>query len=159
MRQMMKAIRPHSIALLCAVPLLLAGCAATTAPPETAGSALPAVLPPPVLPNAVLPNADHISLGQRAYADGPIIEAVKILEDSRCPQNARCVWAGRLKLAMVWHRGNGEAQPFELTLGEITHIADGHIEISEATPPRLAGEKEPLTAKDYRFSFRFHGGL
>lgn len=148
MRQMMKAIRPRTAALLCAIPLLLAGCTATTAPPETPSTALP----------AVLPNADHIGLGQRAYADGPIIEAVRIIEDSRCPQNARCVWAGRLKLAMVWHRGNGEAQPFELTLGEITHIADGHIEISEATPPRLAGEKEPLTAKDYRFAFRFHGG-
>jgi hypothetical protein len=98
-----------------------------------------------------------IGLGQRAYADGPIIEVRDILEDSRCPQNARCVWAGRLKLAMIWHRGNGAEQPFELTLGEPTHIADGHIQITAATPPRLAGAKA-LKPTDYRFSFRFDGG-
>ena len=105
-----------------------------------------------------MPEAQNIAIGQRAYADGPIIEVMRILEDSRCPQNARCVWAGRLKLAMVWHRGNGEAYPFELTLGERTHIADGHIEITAATPPSLAGT-EPLTPESYRFSFLFRGGL
>jgi hypothetical protein len=144
---MMKTPLPPAVMLLCAFPLLLAGCAGTAASPHQPATVLP----------APLPSAENISLGQRAYADGPIIEAARILEDSRCPQNARCVWAGRLKLQMIWHRGNGTAQPFELTLGEITHIADGHIEITAATPPRLA-EDGPLLPDSYRFSFRFQGG-
>lgn len=148
---MMKATRPRAAAAFLPLSLMLAGCANGDVPRPA--PQLPAV-PAPL----VAPDAQNIALGQRAYADGPIIEAVKILEDSRCPQNARCVWAGRLKLAMIWHRGNGVAYPFELTLGEITHIADGHIEITAATSPRLAGE-QALGAQDYRFSFRFRGGL
>lgn len=144
-------------ALFLPLSLGLAACAAAPTPPQTAqrDTATPPSAP---LPAAPLADAHGIAIGQRAYADGPIIEVVDILEDSRCPQNARCVWAGRLKLQMIWHRGNGEAHPFEITLGEITDIADGHIEITAATPPRLIGEKSPA-AQDYRFSFRFRGGL
>lgn len=119
---------------------------------------MPPAPPATPLPAAPLPDAHNIAIGQRAYADGPIIEVAQILEDSRCPQNARCVWAGRLRLKMIWHRGNGEAYPFELTLGKLTHIADGHIEIIAATPPRRAGA-EGLKPADYRFSFRFNGGI
>lgn len=150
MPQMMKAPLPLVAGAFLPITLLLAGCASGNTP----------LSGPAATPNqaaAIMPQAQDMALGQRAYADGPIIEAVKILEDSRCPQNARCVWAGRLKLAMIWHRGNGQAFPFELTLGEITHIADGHIEITAATPPSLAGE-EPVKPQDYRFSFRFSGG-
>lgn len=30
--------------------------------------------------------------------DGLLVRPREVLEDSRCPQNARCVWAGRLRL-------------------------------------------------------------
>ena len=30
--------------------------------------------------------------------DGLRVRPLEVLEDSRCPQNARCVWAGRLRL-------------------------------------------------------------
>lgn len=148
MSQMMKTPRPLAWTAIMALPLLISGCAASQSanPPAKSGP-----------PTMVLPSAQDIGFGQRAYADGPIIEAVKLLEDSRCPQNARCVWAGRLKLQMIWHRGNGEAFPFELTLGTPTHIADGQIQITAATPPSLAGEPA-LQPQDYRFSFRFDGG-
>ncbi len=157
MRQMMKAPLPLCAAAFLPLMMLLSGCANSETPRSTPPTAQPAAQHGPA-PTPILPHAQDIAVGQRAYADGPTIEVVKILEDSRCPQNARCVWAGRLKLAMVWYRGNGEAQPFELTLGEITHIADGHIEITAATPPRLAGEGSTAVT-DYRFSFRFSGGL
>lgn len=144
MPQMMKAVRHPIFSLFAASLLGLTGCAAAPSPSTAAPT--------------VLPSGDNVGFGQRAYVDGPIIEPVKLLEDSRCPQNARCVWAGRLRVQMIWHRGNGEAMPFELTLGEPTHIADGHIEITAAPPAPILGE-EPLKATDYRLSFRFHGGL
>lgn len=144
MPQMLKAPHPALLGLFCAA--LLSGCTAH------------ALKNPYETHTAILPQANNIGFGQKAYADGPIIEAVKLVEDSRCPQNARCVWAGRLVLDMRWYRGNGEAVPFTLSLDEPTHIADGHIEITSAPPPMTAGEPSPKPA-DYRFSFRFRGGI
>lgn len=104
-----------------------------------------------------LPDGSDVALGQRAMVDGPIVEPVKVLEDSRCPMNARCVWAGRVRLQMAWIRGNGEKQPFEVTLGESVQLADGQFTLESVRPDK----RTDVTIKpaDYRFSFRFAGGL
>lgn len=104
-----------------------------------------------------LADGSDVALGQRAYVDGPIVQPVKLLEDSRCPMNARCIWAGRVRLQMVWLRGNGEKQPFEVTLGEPTHLADGSITLESVRPAKRTGDA--IKPEDYRFSFRFMGGL
>lgn len=106
---------------------------------------------------APIPDASNVALGERAYADGPIIEPVAVLEDSRCPMNARCAWAGRVRVQMVWWRGNGQKQPFEVTLGEATPLADGSITLESVRPDRMTNVE--LKPAGYRFSFRFAGGL
>jgi hypothetical protein len=104
-----------------------------------------------------LADASNVALGQKAYADGPIIQPVEVIEDSRCPMNARCVWAGRVRVKMLWIRGNGDNQPFEVTLGEATPIADGSITLESVRPDKMTNVE--LKPEDYRFSFRFAGGL
>ena len=106
---------------------------------------------------APLPDASDVALGERAYVDGPIVQPVEVVEDSRCPMNARCVWAGRVRVKMIWIRGNGEKQPFEVTLGEPTQLADGQFTLESVRPEKRTDIK--LTPSDYRFSFRFAGGL
>ncbi len=118
--------------------LVLSACAAT-------GAATP------------LPDGSDVALGQRAMVDGPIVQPVEILEDSRCPMNARCVWAGRVRVKMIWWRGNGEKQPFEVTLGESTPLADGAIRLESVRPEKMTNVT--LKPEDYRFSFRFDGGI
>lgn len=107
--------------------------------------------------NTPLPDGSNVALGQKAFVDGPIVEPVAIIEDSRCPMNARCVWAGRVRVQMLWHRGNGDKQPFEVTLGEPTHLADGQFTLESVRPERRTDVT--LKSADYRFSFRFAGGL
>lgn len=121
-----------------AAPLSVAACATSQ-------------LPPP------LADARDVALGERAYVDGPIVMPVAILEDSRCPVDFQCVWAGQVRVKMVWIRGNGEQMPFEATLGERTPIADGSILFESVRPEKRAGE--PIRREDYRFSLRFDGGL
>jgi len=104
-----------------------------------------------------LADASDVALGQKAYVDGPLVQPVEVLEDSRCPMNARCVWAGRVRVKMVWIRGNGEMQPFEVTLGESTPIADGAITLESVRPEKMTNVT--IKPSDYRFSFRFAGGL
>ena len=121
------------------------GAALTLSACATTGSATP------------LPDGSDVALGQRAYVDGPIVQPVAILEDSRCPMNARCVWAGRVRVQMLWIRGNGEKQPFEVTLGEATPLADGSITLEAVRPDKMTNVE--LKPEDYRFAFRFAGGL
>ena len=103
-----------------------------------------------------LPDASNVALGQKAYADGPIVQPVAILEDSRCPMNARCIWAGRVRLKMIWLRPKGN-QMFEVTLGEPVQLADGQFTLTAVHPEKRTDR--PIGNRDYRFSFDFQGGL
>src|SRR5215510_15315797 len=45
------------------------------------------------------PGVVAAGIGQTAdLGDGLRLRPLEVLEDSRCPQNARCIWAGRLRL-------------------------------------------------------------
>lgn len=103
------------------------------------------------------PDAANVAIGQRAYADGPLIQPVAVIEDSRCPVGVACIWAGRVRVKMLWLRPNGEAQPFEAVLGEPTPLADGTITLESVHPDKRPDR--PIKAGDYRFAFRFMGGL
>ena len=48
-----------------------------------------------------LPDAANVAIGQRAYADGPLIQPVAVIEDSRCPVGVACVWAGRVRVKIL----------------------------------------------------------
>lgn len=103
-----------------------------------------------------VPDGSDVRLGQTAYVDGPKIKPVKVLEDSRCPMNARCVWAGRVRLKVLWVRPSGN-QEIELTLGEPKPLADGALTLTSVRPDKSTDRT--IAPKDYRFSFSFAGGI
>lgn len=140
---MLKSIRLLFLITLISAPMMLSACAASR--PSTPKAA------------PIIPTGDHIALGQRAYVDGPIVEPVKILEDSRCPSNVSCIWAGRLRVAMLWHRPNGHSMPFIAELGTPVHIADGSFQLIWASPA-TSENGATIAPADYRFHFRFDGG-
>jgi hypothetical protein len=95
-------------------------------------------------------------LGETVRIDGPRVTPLEVLEDSRCPMNARCVWAGQVRLKVRIRLGTHDEER-ELTSGKPVPVADGSLELVEVQPDRVAGEA--FDAKDYRFGFRFTGGL
>lgn len=101
-------------------------------------------------------DGSDVALGQEAMVNGPAIKPIAIIEDSRCPMNARCVWAGRVRLKMLWIRSQGD-QEFELTLGEPKPLADGSITLTSVRPDKRTDVV--LKPADYRFSFNFAGRL
>ncbi len=101
-------------------------------------------------------DSSSVRLGQTAYINGPRVRPVAVLEDSRCPMNARCIWAGRVRLKMLWVKPTGD-QEFELTLGEQKPLADGAITLTSVRPEKTIEGK--ATSADYRFSFDFQGGI
>jgi len=126
----------HSL-VLAAFAAALAGCATMALPQSGDG-------------------VSRAHIGQTVASDGPHVRPLALLEDSRCPMNARCVWAGRVR--MTARIGTGAAsRTRELTLGEPITVADGSLELVEVTPVRMTNDG--VKPKDYTFGFRFTGGL
>lgn len=120
-----------------------------------------ALLAPVALAGCVTYNVRHdgisrAALGQTVGVDGPRVTPLEVLEDSRCPMNARCIQAGQVRLKVRVHLGSGDRE-LELTSNKPVQVADGSLELVEIQPDRVAGE--PLDPKDYRFGFKFMGGL
>ena len=84
------------------LPLAAAGCA-SSAPTVQAEAGVPF----------------RLALGETAALDGHTIRFAEVVEDSRCPEGAQCVWAGRARIAVtvdgqaialdVPHAGDGGA--------------------------------------------------
>lgn len=141
---------PKSAFLLSALGLL-AGCAATTTPP-------PRQQPVPDVMSEPTAHLIHARIGETVSVDGPKVTPLVVLEDSRCPMNARCVWAGRVRIKARIDLGSG-SQVRELTQGAPVQVADGSLELVEVQPDRPMTNEPNLAPADYRFGFRFMGGI
>lgn len=95
-------------------------------------------------------------IGERVYVSGPTVRPIAIVEDSRCPADVTCVWAGRVVIRAEIGTGRGK-QEMTLTLGEPIPVADGALTLTEVTP--VARHTRPVKPADYRFTFAFAGGL
>jgi len=112
----------------------LAGC--TTIPPANAG-----------------PTA---TIGQMVYVNGLQVRPLEIIEDSRCPTDVVCVWAGRIVVRAEVIGGSWN-RTLDLEVGKPQQVADGALTLIAVHPPKNAA-----TATDphaYRFTFDFQGGL
>ncbi|MBA4354300.1 MAG: hypothetical protein C0409_06370 [Novosphingobium sp.] len=86
-------------------------------------------------------------LGQSTRIAALNVRPEAVIEDSRCPMNARCIWAGRVVIeASVWQGGVPERRQF--TLGD--PAADG-LMLDTVEPGRTTDG--PIAPKDYRFHF------
>lgn len=97
------------------------------------------------------PGVVAAGIGETAdLGDGLAVRPLEVLEDSRCPQNARCVWAGRLRLK-VEIEGVGER---ELTLDEAAiETSRGRLALVAASPGPWTDWPEHERPA-YRFGFR-----
>lgn len=127
--------------LLIAAPFMLGGCVAAGASQS----------PTPTQPIANGP----VGLGQTAYVDGPSVTPLEVLEDSRCPKEVRCVWAGQVRLR-VRVTGGAWSRELEVSTQKPVQVADGALQLVEVTPGRT--QSNSGTPADYRFTFRFDGG-
>lgn len=93
-------------------------------------------------------------LGQIARVGGATIRPIQVIEDSRCPSDVVCVWAGRLiLLAEVDYRGGSESFRGNLTLGEPLRLGSEIVTLIAAEPGTLAGK--PTDPRSYRFTFGY----
>ena len=54
----------------------------------------------PTVKQGMLDTPVRLKVGQSLDVDGMLITVEKISEDSRCPQGAQCIWAGKVSVAL-----------------------------------------------------------
>ena len=75
-----------------------------------------------------------------------------MVEDSRCPINARCVWAGRA-VVRAEVAGAGWRETLDLTLGEPSTTHGTRLVLTSVEPGKMAGDEPPSNPL-----FGFEGG-
>ena len=125
----------RTIFLLTATALLLAGCVTTRVNEDGSVDA---------------------RLGQTVNVGGPRVTPLEVLEDSRCPMEARCIRAGSVRLKVRVATGAGSAVR-EVDSAKPLQVADGQLELVNLMPPRSV--RGPIKPGEYRFSFKFSGGF
>lgn len=93
-----------------------------------------------------------IGIGQTTQAGPLTIRANSLVEDSRCPMNARCVWAGRVVVDVTLTQA-GRATRTNVILGEPLALENGSVMLDSVEPGKMAGGEQPPL--DYRLHFTF----
>jgi hypothetical protein len=125
-------------ALILLAPLVLAGCV-------TAGAEQP-----------TQDGLTYARINQTVRVGGPRVTPLKVIEDSRCPMNARCVWAGQVRLSVRITTDKG-TMVREIVSNKPLAVADGALTLAYVLPDRRTDAV--LDPRQYRFGFRFDGGI
>ena len=97
------------------------------------------------------PQEIAVPLGQPVFVAPRLVATpMRVHEDSRCPVNARCAWAGRMILETRID-GPGWRETAYLTLGEPQWVRDRYVTLVSAEPGTMAGQTTEPSA--YRFGF------
>ena len=109
-------------------------------------------------PTATLPSSTDIlpygsvtlALNQRATFKGLTIRPISVEEDSRCPKDVQCVWAGRVRVKVEVISGMGRSEGI-LTQGETFTTEVEAITLTGVMPEQ--NSQMPIANKDYRLTF------
>lgn len=78
------------------------------------------------------PGVVAAGIGETAnLGDGLSVRPIEVIEDSRCPANVTCVWAGRLRVRAAISGVSGDR---ELTLGDTLATPHGAVLLAVAKP-------------------------
>jgi hypothetical protein len=95
-------------------------------------------------------------LNQTAVVDGIRIRPIEVVEDSRCPANVQCVWAGRL-VVRARMSGSGWTQIRDFELGVFQAVDRYRVTLINAEPSKAApGRIDP---RAYRFTFEVQSAI
>lgn len=101
-------------------------------------------------------GASTVSLNQRADLGEAHVTVLNVLEDSRCPVEVDCFWAGRVKLSVRIELGSGTSLR-ELASDQPLQVADGVLALVATDPAKST--QRTIAPGDYRFALKFSGGL
>jgi hypothetical protein len=106
---------------------------------------------PPSAPVAVSDGIVIAAIGETAdLGDGLVVRPLEVLEDSRCPTDVQCIWAGRVRLR-VDVEGLGEREI--VAGGGAVQTPRGAFELVLVSPIPLP-QAPPRSRAPYHLGFR-----
>jgi len=104
---------------------------------------------------ATEPREDGIAaLGETIRISDLVVTPRAVIEDSRCPRDVTCVWAGRVVLRVDVDQGS-RPRTFDLGSDRPIQIGDGLLTLAEVSPGR--DSRSGIAPSDYRFRFTYDG--
>lgn len=128
--------RRNTTTVIAAMSLSLAACTIIPDAPNVASSPMAEGTP--------------VALGQPVAVGEVVVTPIKVIEDSRCPINARCVWAGRLVIE-TRISGSGWRDTANISLGE-TFGTHGYVIALVSGEPGKTTQSE-IPPGSYRFVY------
>lgn len=130
-----------------AVTLVAVGCGGTTEPDVDVSASF-----------ASAPAEVTLRYGQETHVGGGVVRVWfgGNVEDSRCPLNVECVWAGNAKVQIGVAAGSGPTEAVTLNTFLDPRYADWHgvrITLLDVKPQPLAGVT--VKPEDYSVTLRF----
>lgn len=102
------------------------------------------------IPAPPVPDGGPVAIGESARVGTLVATPNQVTEDSRCPTDVQCVWAGRVILSTQID-GGGWFETVPLTLGQPHATHGATITLVSVTPAKRAGGT--INPGDYRFTF------
>jgi hypothetical protein len=104
----------------------------------------------------LLPQSFTLSVGEHHRVGALTVTPLAIVEDSRCPKNVVCVWAGTVRTKVALER-DGSQTTVMVGLGQPAAAAGAWLHLDAACPYRAHPEPR-ITAAEYRLSFTLSPG-
>lgn len=101
-------------------------------------------------PPSPVAGAATAGFGQAAVVGSLQVRPISLVEDSRCPANVQCVWAGRLTV-LAEIEGVPGTETAALTLGTALDLGPVSVTLVAAAPDKVEGK--PIERGEYRFTF------
>ena len=105
------------------------------------------------LPGSSIRSDGLAAMGQPTRVGRLVVTPQSLVEDSRCPINARCIWAGRLVLKTRID-GAGWRETVDLTLGQPHSTHGTGLALVSAEPGKTAGATPSPPASLFGFEPR-----
>jgi hypothetical protein len=99
------------------------------------------------------PKLVEINISETETVAGTALKVkfAEVLEDSRCPTGAQCVWAGRVRIRIEVQKGEDEPASYEIESGKTVSAAELdclQISLKSLTPHPSSGS--PTNNSDYK---------
>lgn len=130
--------------VLLALPLVGAGSCDSDSPTAPDASA------PGAGASVALPATVTLAVGESVLVDSVDVELTfsSVTEDSRCPVDVTCVWAGRAVVALAISEPAGGASTIELEVGQWRETEGLRLAATALDPQPREGQEIP--SEDYR---------
>jgi hypothetical protein len=83
---------------------------------------------------------------------GLTIEFVRVVEDSRCPSDATCVWAGEVKVQVATRLNDAAATQHEIKAGEPATVGAFRVDVVKVQPERILTRE--IAPEEYRVTVK-----